>query len=89
MKETIKVIIAFIMFCLIGETVYGQKQESSNLVAFEENGRFGYKNESGKIVIEPHFFVQVFFLKDWHLLQFILKICSIADGDILMKMEKW
>lgn len=56
MKETIKVIIAFIMFCLIGETVYGQKQESSNLVAFEENGRFGYKNESGKIVIEPHFF---------------------------------
>lgn len=49
-------IVVFAMFGGIGVLVYGQNQKGSNLIRFEENGKLGYKNELGNIVIEPQFY---------------------------------
>lgn len=56
MKTNILAFFVFTMFWMIGGVVYGQNQKGNNLVRFEEDGKIGYINESGNIVIEPQFF---------------------------------
>jgi hypothetical protein len=51
----ILVLVSFIALLVLASNVRGQGKEPSGLFPVQQNGKWGFINRDGKIVIEPQF----------------------------------